>query len=120
MSLPCNRIRLGALAVFWGMLPTGADCARARTVTGRVVTSDGEAIQGAVVRIKNTRTLHIRSFISEGDGGYHFAGLNPDIDYELHASYRQRASKTKTVSQFESAEVLRLDLVLEREPGPEH
>jgi protocatechuate 3,4-dioxygenase beta subunit len=112
MKLLCNRIRLGAVCI----LAYAAAAAETRTVTGRVLTSDGEAVRGAVVQLKNTRTLQIRSFISQDDGSYHFASLNPDVDYEIYARYRGRSSRTKTVSQFDSDKVVRLDLVLGNEP----
>jgi hypothetical protein len=117
MKVLLNRFRLATLAAVCILLPYATAGAEARTVTGRVLTSDGETVKGAVVRIKNTRTLQIRSFISQNDGSYHFAGLNPDVDYELRATYRGRSSRTKTVSQFASENAIRLDLVLRRNPA---
>ncbi len=86
-------------------------------VKGRVF-SGNEGITGAVVQLKDTRTLFVRSFISQMDGAYHFYGLNPDIDYEIVARRRSRSSSTKRVSQFDSRLVVELDLVLDRDAKP--
>jgi hypothetical protein len=75
-------------------------------------------VRGAVVQIKNTRTLQIRSFITQKDGSFHFVGLNPDIDYEIFARYRGRTSSTKTVSQFDSSEIVEIELIIPSEAGP--
>ncbi len=88
-----------------------------RTVKGKVMT-DNEGIKAAVVQLKNTRTLMVRSFISQKDGAYHFYGLNPDIDYEIVARRRGRSSSKKTISQFDSRLVVELDLVLDRDSEP--
>jgi hypothetical protein len=98
-----------------GIAHQHAEAVEPRRVNGRVLTSDGEAVQGAVVQIKNTLTLQIRSFITQEDGRYHFGGLNPDVDYEVGARLRDRASSTKMVSKFDSKQIVELDLVLGRE-----
>jgi hypothetical protein len=71
-----------------------------RAVHG-VVTDAGDApVKGAVVYLENTKDLQIRTFISGGDGEYHFAGLSANIDYKLHAEHKDRSSGTKTLSSF--------------------
>ena len=47
--------------------------------------SKDSPINGAVVYIKNAKTLQIRSFITKEQGAYYFHSLSTDIDYELHA-----------------------------------
>jgi hypothetical protein len=85
---------------------------RPRAVQGKVLAPNGEELKGAVVQIKDTRTLWVRSYISEKDGSYQFVGLNPDADYEIFAKYRGRSSSTKTVSQFDSGQLVKIDLVI--------
>jgi hypothetical protein len=73
-----------------------------RSVHG-IVTDSGDApVKGAVVYLEDTKSLQIRSFISGGDGEYHFAGLSSNIDYKLHAQHNDRSSSTKTLSSFDS------------------
>jgi len=67
-----------------------------RSVQGTVTVADGSLVNGAVVQLKNTKTLQIRSFITKDDGTYHFYDLSPDIDYELKADYQGASSSTKS------------------------
>jgi hypothetical protein len=68
-----------------------------------VVTDNGETpLEGAVVQLKDTKTLQIRSFITKQGGTFHFHSLNPDIDYELRAEHQGTTSGSKTLSSFDS------------------
>jgi hypothetical protein len=83
-----------------------------RSVQGTVTVADGSLVNGAVVQLKNTKTLQIRSFITKDDGTYHFYDLSPDIDYELKADYQGASSSTKTLSSFDSRRQTVLNLKL--------
>ncbi|MFY9727722.1 MAG: carboxypeptidase-like regulatory domain-containing protein, partial [Bryobacteraceae bacterium] len=56
-----------------------------RGVRGFVTAPDNSLVNGAVVYLKNTKSLQIRSFFTQKDGSYYFNDLSPDIDYELRA-----------------------------------
>ena len=73
-----------------------------RNVQGVVASADDAPVVGAVVYLKNLKTLLITSFITKEGGAYYFHGLSPDIDYELRAASTDRASSTKTLSAFDS------------------
>lgn len=83
-----------------------------RTVSG-IVTNDGEPIRGAVVQIENCATLQLRSYITQQDGAYHFAGLLFDVDYQVWAKRGTLESKRKTLSQFDGKKEVKIDLVLQ-------
>lgn len=83
-----------------------------RSVQGTVTVADDTPVNGAVVQLKNTKTLQIRSFITKDDGTYHFYDLSPDIDYELKADYQDASSSTKTLSSFDSRKQTVLNLKL--------
>ena len=83
-----------------------------RSVQGTVAVADDSPVIGAVVQLKNTKTLQIRSFITKEDGTYHFYDLSPDIDYELKADYQGASSNTKTLSSFDSRRQTVLNLKL--------
>lgn len=85
-----------------------------RTVQGAVASATDTAVNGAIVQLKNTKTLEIRSFITQEDGRYHFNGLNPDIDYELKASYQGASSSIKKLSSFDSRKDATINLKLEK------
>jgi hypothetical protein len=83
-----------------------------RSVQGTVSAADDSPVNGAVVQLKNTKTLQIRSFITKDDGTYHFYDLSPDIDYELKADYQGASSNAKTLSSFDSRKQTNLNLKL--------
>src|SRR5580658_3018080 len=86
--------------------------ANIRTVQGVVSNAQGEAVNGAVVQLKNTKTLQIRSFITKDNGAYYFHGLSTDVDYELRADYLGASSGAKTLSTFDSRKVAVMNLKL--------
>ena len=85
-----------------------------RSVQGVVTTPEDAAVNGAVVQLKNVKTLQIRSFITKDDGTYFFHGLSPDIDYELRADYQGASSGTKTLSAFDSRKTATMNLKLNK------
>jgi len=78
--------------------------AQTRSVQGVVSRGEEAPVAGAVVQLKNTKTLQIRSFITKENGAYYFHELSPDIDYELTATDKAsgESSPTKTLSSFDS------------------
>ena len=83
-----------------------------RSVQGTVTDASDNAIDGAVVQLKNTKTLQIRSFIAKEHGAYYFHGLSPDVDYELKAEYQGQSSPNKTLSSFDSRKQAVINLKL--------
>jgi len=83
-----------------------------RSVEGTVTSADDHAAIGAVVQLKNTKTLQIRSFITKENGTYYFHELSPDIDYELKADYQGASSGPKTLSSFDSRKNATVNLKL--------
>lgn len=87
---------------------------QSRSVQGVVTSPDGKPAAGAVVQLKNTKTLQIRSFLSKEDGTYYFHGLSPDVDYELTARTADAASGEKTLSSFDSRKEAVINLELKQ------
>lgn len=83
-----------------------------RSVQGAVTNPDESPAVGAVVQLKNMKTLQIRSFITKEDGTYHFFELSPDVDYELKADFRGATSGSKTLSSFDSRKKAVINLKL--------
>jgi len=77
-----------------------------------VLSDKKKPVAGAVVLVKDTKTLQVRSYIAQADGRYHFYGLSTDVNYQLRAEADGLTSKTKTVSVFDSHKVVTLDLKL--------
>jgi hypothetical protein len=73
-----------------------------RSVMGIVVGPDDQPVNGAVVQLKDMRTLQVRSFITQTDGQYHFSGLRADTDYQLTAKAGDATAAQRTLSLFDN------------------
>jgi hypothetical protein len=74
----------------------------ARTLVGHVLNDREQPLPKAIVYLKNTKNLAIKTYISEPDGTFRFSGLTPNIDYEVYAEHEGGRSDTKTLSGFDS------------------
>ena len=84
-----------------------------RSVQGVVQDHNEGLVEGAVVQLKNTKTLQVRSFITGADGTYRFFGLSTNVDYELKADYQRASSPVKTLSVFDSRKKAVINLKME-------
>lgn len=121
--IPCaGRHRLGLAGATLAMLgitlmaalPGFAQKTQTRSVQGSVTATDDRPVNGAVVYLKNTKSLQIRSFFTQKDGAYYFHDLSPDIDYQLKAEYNGEASASHTLSSFDSRKLATINLKLDR------
>jgi hypothetical protein len=91
--------------------PTAAIAQTAqRVVQGKVELSSGGMAKGAIVYIKNAKTLEVRTYISTADGSYRFGQLNSDADYTVWAEYQGKKSKERAVSSFDTKKVFNIPL----------
>jgi len=86
-----------------------------RTLQGLVTDKDGNPAAGAVVQLKDLRTLQIRSFITKDDGAYFFSGLKVDDDYQVKADWKGLTSDSRRLSVFDSRKAPSLNLRVEKE-----
>lgn len=84
-----------------------------RSVQGAVRDLNDNPVEGAVVQMKDTKTLQVRSFITHPDGNYIFRGLSTNVDYELKADHGGMASDIKRLSAFDSRVKAVINLKLE-------
>jgi hypothetical protein len=87
-----------------------------RNLEGFVTDASGQHVAKAVVQLKNTKNLQIRSFITQDDGSYHFMGLSADVEYAVKAEHDGAASSWKNLSIFDSkkAPVINLKLKMKK------
>jgi len=85
-----------------------------RSLQGYVNDPDDKPVAGAVVQLKDTRTLQVRSFITQDDGSYHFSGLRADTDYEMKADYNGISSDNKRLSSFDTRKIALVNLRLNK------
>jgi hypothetical protein len=94
-----------------------ANAAQTRIVRGKVVSGDGKPLSGAVVQLKDIRTLVIRSFVTQEDGKFEFSGVDSDEAYELRAHYRDYWGDPNTITRFDSSTVVELTLTVDTKPN---
>ena len=85
-----------------------AQDAQVRTVHGQVVDKQGDPLKGGVIYLQNLATQVVRTYISDDAGEYRFSGLDPNVDYELHAETADQISATRKLSRYDD----RKDIVL--------
>ena len=88
--------------------------ASARAVQGLVTGKDDQPVSGAVVQLKDMRTLQIRSYITQSDGAYHFSGLRMDIEYQVSARSGEETAGPRTLSVFDTRKDAVMNLKLEK------
>ena len=89
------------------------DEGKTRSLTGTVKDGSENPVNGAVVQLKDTKSLQVRSFITRDDGVYHFHGLSSDVDYQVKADSKGSSSDVKTLSVFDSRKTAIINLKLE-------
>ena len=85
-----------------------------RMVQGIVTDAGGKPVQGAVVQLKDMRSLQVRSFITQDGGAFHFSGLKADADYQVKADYNGASSAMRTLSVFDNRRTPVVNLKLEK------
>jgi carboxypeptidase family protein len=88
-----------------------------KTVRGLITDKAESPIPASVVFLKNTRSNAIRSYISDDSGNYRFSGLDPNVDYEIHAEKDGAKSQTRTISSFDSKKDIILNLKIDKKKG---
>lgn len=104
-----------AAQAFYPGAPVSKDknAVQTRNLVGQVLDQQDAPITEAIVYLKNTKTLTIKSFITEKDGAFRFHGLSPEIDYEIYAAYHGQKSSTKTLSSFDTRQNVTMNLRIE-------
>ncbi len=118
VSFAVSRRRLGiltgcliALVLFAALPAVGrAQDSALKNLQGKVYDANDAAINGAIVYLKNSRNSDVKTYLSEKDGSYRFAGLAADTDYSVWAAYQGKKSGTKAVSSFDSRKQVYIDI----------
>ncbi len=85
-----------------------------RIVHGSVVDKDENPVASSIVYLVNLKTQAIRTYIADDAGNYRFSGLDPNVDYNLHAERGDLISATRTISSFDSSRDVEVILKVSR------
>ena len=84
---------LAALAAAQVQFPNGKkekEDPTIRTIQGVVKDTADAVVVGAVVQLKNTKTLQVRSFITKEDGKFNYNSMPRDVNFEIRAESKAR------------------------------
>jgi Carboxypeptidase regulatory-like domain len=88
--------------------------AQLRTLHGSVIDKDEDPVPSSIVYLKNVKSQGIKTYIADSSGNYRFSGLDPNVDYEIHAESPDLISSTRTISSFDSRRDIEVILKLNR------
>ena len=88
--------------------------AQLRTVHGLIEDKDEDPVPASVVYLLNVKTQAVRTSFADEKGLYRFSGLDPNVDYEIHAEHEDVTSSTRTISSFDSRRDIEVNLKVTR------
>ena len=86
--------------------------AQLRVFHGTVIDKQENPVPSSVVYLKNVKTLAVKTYIADDTAAYRFSGLDPNVDYEIHAEHDNLTSATRTISSFDSRRDIEVTLKL--------
>ena len=88
--------------------------AQLKTLHGSVIDKDENPVPSSVVYLKNVKSQAVKTYIADEAGNYRFSGLDPNVDYELHAEHDELTSSTRTLSSFDTRRDIEVVLKLNK------
>jgi hypothetical protein len=88
--------------------------AQLRVLHGSVIDKDENPIASSVVYLKNLKSQAVKTYIADDSGNYRFSGLDPNVDYEIHAEHADLTTPVRTISSFDSRRDIEVVLKLSR------
>lgn len=91
-----------------------------KMIQGKVEANSGRPLSNAIVYLKDTRSLDVKSYITQPDGVYRFGQISSNDDYKLWAELNEKKSGikksgVKTISSFDDKKNLLINLHIDTE-----
>lgn len=83
-----------------------------RMVDGTVHDANGSPVSGAIVYLKNTASLTVKTYVTTADGTFRFGQVGMDADFQVWAESGGKKSPVKTISSFDSKQKWTIPLKL--------
>jgi Carboxypeptidase regulatory-like domain len=119
-SLACKVILATCCVAGFSLAVRGADvfaqqrAPEQRVVQGKVTDGANEPIKGAVIYLKDSRSLAVKSFFSDAQGEYRFGQLSQNSDYQIWAENNGKKSAVKTISSFDNKNQFFINLKIDK------
>lgn len=110
LLLATALVAVSMLLVLQAIPARASDQQQTRSLQGQVMNDADAPIPTAIVYLKNTKTLAVKTFIADKEGIYRFNALSPNVDYEVYAEKEGKKSDTKTLSSFDSRKQATINL----------
>ncbi len=88
--------------------------AQLKVLHGSVIDKSENPVPSGVVYLKNVKSQAVKTYIADDSGNYRFSGLDPNVDYEIHAEHDDMTSAIRTVSSFDSRRDIEVTLKLSK------
>ena len=88
--------------------------AQLKVLHGSVIDKDENPVPSGIVYLKNVKSQAVRTYIADDSGNYRFSGLDPNVDYEIHAEHNDLTSPVRTISSFDDRRDIEVTLKLSR------
>jgi len=88
--------------------------AQLKVLHGSVIDKSENPVPSSVIYLKNVKSQAVKTYIADDSGNYRFSGLDPNVDYEIHAEHDDMTSSVRTVSSFDSRRDIEVTLKLSK------
>jgi len=88
--------------------------AQLKVLHGSVIDKSENPVPSSVIYLKNVKSQAVKTYIADESGNYRFSGLDPNVDYEIHAEHEDLTSSIRTVSSFDSRRDIEVTLKLSK------
>jgi hypothetical protein len=95
LAIPATLVTVAGTRLYAQAAP------KQRIVDGKVTDKAEAPLPGAVVYLKDSKSLSVKTFICDEEGKFHFGQLSQNTDYQLWADHNGVKSKTKNISSFD-------------------
>jgi hypothetical protein len=73
-----------------------------RVVQGTILSKTEKPVNGAIVYLKDSKSLAVKTYITDSNGNFRFGQLSQNVDYEIWSELNGERSRVRRISSFDS------------------